>query len=612
MGPERLPAGGPRLGVWYPRPAYHWFLPGYPLLGALFVRITPAQPFLWPDLACLLASLWLFTGLAARLLGHVPYARSIGAVVFAATTALPQKAMLAWVIPWTTTPEAVCLFACLLAAARFTKRPRPLDAFAAALAGVAAAGFRPADSAVVVAVSGAVMGWVLWRQWPGWRPGLRIGAAALAGAAIPVLVFGGAYLATIGWRASGYVTLSRSLGFEWRLLPLRWVTLMIDPKPLFPEGRGLAAVFPWIVPGLAGMAASLAAPSGVPRRLHVLVIGATLLDCVMFLIYRDLNPVGLWRFGNYHYFKWTLPAFGLYAVLLPRALLPLRLPACAAAAASLLALFMWRVELTGAEPLPLATGANRLSLPAGLPHLDDVLLAAGTGTQQSLYLGGSYIHAGGGTFESHYDFKVFAWAHAFAIMPQRPLPDAPSTLDLASGGTLDQTVPPLLAHQTLVWGLPCWFGHERPGCQPRVLLPPRTLPLNEAVAFGASGADEDYIVAGWSVAEPGGRWTDGGRATLRIGLPLLPPGSTPILALTAQGFTPEGGEPIRVTAMAHGIGLARWRFGAQPETVRMTLPAAAGAMTLDLVVDNPRQALPDVRELGVLVHSIELTADHGG
>lgn len=66
-------------------PAYHWFLPGYALLGAPFVRITPAEPFLLPDLACLLGSLWLFAGLAARLMGEFRHGRAVGAAVFVAT-----------------------------------------------------------------------------------------------------------------------------------------------------------------------------------------------------------------------------------------------------------------------------------------------------------------------------------------------------------------------------------------------------------------------------------------------------------------------------------------------------------------------------------------------
>jgi len=36
----------------------------------------------------------------------------------------------------------------------------------------------------------------------------------------------------------------------------------------------------------------------------------------VFLCYIDLLPTGLWRYFNIHYFKWTLPGFGLLGWLL--------------------------------------------------------------------------------------------------------------------------------------------------------------------------------------------------------------------------------------------------------------------------------------------------------
>ncbi len=138
--------------------------------------------------------------------------------------------------------------------------------------------------------------------------------AAVAGAAVPLLGFGAAYLAVDGLRADGYLLSSAGYGFEWRLLPLRWVILMIDPKPLFIDGQGLAQVFPWIVPGLVGMVALLLARRvSVPRFVHWAVVAAVMADVVQFLCYRDLHPDYLWQNGVYHYFKWTLPFFGLYA-----------------------------------------------------------------------------------------------------------------------------------------------------------------------------------------------------------------------------------------------------------------------------------------------------------
>jgi hypothetical protein len=107
------------------------------------------------------------------------------------------------------------------------------------------------------------------------------------------------------------------MGFDWRLLPSRWVTLILDPRPLFPEGRGIIEVYPWMVPALAGTAVYLITPDRRSSRVaHAIIIGAAVTYLAAYLCYRDLHPYGIWRFINYHYFKWVFPVFGFYALLL--------------------------------------------------------------------------------------------------------------------------------------------------------------------------------------------------------------------------------------------------------------------------------------------------------
>ena len=97
--------------------AKHHYLPGYPLLGVPFVRLTPANPFLLPDAACLLLSLWLTAGIAAELTPRWRSARALGALAFLLTAAIPAT-MEVWVMPWTTTPAAALTLGCLLALLR--------------------------------------------------------------------------------------------------------------------------------------------------------------------------------------------------------------------------------------------------------------------------------------------------------------------------------------------------------------------------------------------------------------------------------------------------------------------------------------------------------------
>ena len=126
------------------------------------------------------------------------------------------------------------------------------------------------------------------------------------------------------------------------------------------------------------MAACLLRPLPASRRLHCLVIGVALLNGATLLVYRDLHPTGLWLYNNYHYFKWLLPVFGLYTVLLLRMLCqPGRLAAAAATLAVVAGLFMWRVQAVEPMPMPrLLSGKQDVLLPTGLSRLDDALFVA--------------------------------------------------------------------------------------------------------------------------------------------------------------------------------------------------------------------------------------------
>src|SRR6476620_9654805 len=45
-------------------PNQHWYLSGYPLLAAPFIKLMSVHAFVLPNLICLLASLWFFTRIA--------------------------------------------------------------------------------------------------------------------------------------------------------------------------------------------------------------------------------------------------------------------------------------------------------------------------------------------------------------------------------------------------------------------------------------------------------------------------------------------------------------------------------------------------------------------
>lgn len=440
----------------------HWYLPGYPLLGAPFTRLTPTQPFLVPDLICLLAALWLFAELAARLTPAIRWARSLGAVVFLITSIFWSRPLEAWVIPWSTTPTTPLTFACLIAALRFADEPRSSSAFFAALAATSIGLFRPSDIGIVLLTVVPFMIWILLRDPSGTRHKSVIVAAAVAGGLPPLLILVSAHYAIFGWQLGPYLTESFRMGFEWRLLPLRWVTIFVSPRPLFPEGYGIARVFPWIAPGIAGMAALLISGSWADRRRHVLIVAAALLHCAFYITYRDLHPQGLWRFYNFHYFKWVLPVFGLYAALLAVGLATSaqRLRMIAAGGLAGFALFFWRVEWSDPAVWHVPgdaeiRGPHELVLHHGFSSLDEGVFFRADATWNDTFLGHHELRIGDRTFLVYSSFRVFPVDGGLMLVPLRVLPDGEALVSLDKV-TIDPTFAPVFGRQRIVFGLPCW------------------------------------------------------------------------------------------------------------------------------------------------------------
>ena len=302
-----------------------------------------------------------------------------------------------------------------------------------------------------------------------------------------------------------------------------------------------------------------------------------------------------------------------------------RATAVAAVACTMLALFMWRIELGKPVPLPRAGDAATLVLPTGLPHLDDVLLARTSGDPFIAYFGSAQFHTGGKSYENTTDFKLFLWGDSLMMLPLRALPNGPGTIDLGRlGPSFDPAVPAAMAKQRLVWGPPCWFWPGRAACRTKFLFPPARLPLGELVGLGSAGLGsagraDDYILGGWSVPDPNARWTDGGRASLRFGLPGTLPAGDLVLEMTAHRFsTPGDDAPSHATVRVNGRTVATWRLGRDsPGVFRAPLPRDAvgpdGAVVVDLVIGNPRQpwhsiGSPDVRDLGLFVESMKLVS----
>lgn len=426
--------------AWDLDPAQHWYFPGYPLLGAAFVALMPGQPFFLIDLFCLLAFGGLFVMLAARLAPEVPFVRAGAAAVFLVTVALTPLEMKAFVEPWTTTPTAPLTLLAILLAFRLWERPAPAGAFALGLATASVFLFRPTDAQPLVLSVGAATLLALRR-----RLSWRLVAAGAGGAAIPVALALGLYLVIFGPHESQYVEQSQLTGFDWRLVPLRWITIFVSPLPQFADEFSLSQTFPWIVPGIAGMVACLLACRGVLWLRHALVATAAVLHCALYLAYRDLHPPGLFRYGNYHYFKWCLPVFGLYALLLVVlvARTPRRWAAWAGGAAAVLFLFSWRVTWPQTPRDPgagWASGRTLVLREAPQSVLDGVFVPASGGFRE-IYLDNHTMWIGRRLYQANAAFKAFPVPGGLMLTVMQPVPPAPAVVTFDEGITL-QAGPP--------------------------------------------------------------------------------------------------------------------------------------------------------------------------
>ena len=420
-------------------PALHWYFPGYPLLGAAFSLLTPTQPFYLADLLCLLAFGAAFAQVAGRLAPDLRFARAGGALVFLVTVPLASYELKSFVEPWTTTPTAPLTLFAILQAFRLWDRPTSPRAAMLGLLTASVILFRPVDVAPLLLAMVASSAVALRHQW---RSFGRLVVAAGAGGSVPVLVVAALHLTIFGLHRGLYLEQSAETGFEWRLIPLHWVTIFVSPLPELPGEFSLAQTFPLIVPGVAGMIGCLIACRGRARFRHALVIGAVTLHCLLYLAYRDLHPQGLFRFSTYHYFKWCIPFFGLYAVslMIEVARSPRRWAAWSAGLAVVVALFSWRVTWREATPStqrqPVVRNARALALAEAPRSVLDGVYVPASGGFSDIYLNSYTMTVGSTIFHANADFKAFPYRDGLIFTVLRPIPPGPATVTFAKGVSL--------------------------------------------------------------------------------------------------------------------------------------------------------------------------------
>ncbi len=603
-------------------PAQHFYLPGYSMLGAPFVGLASVHAFAFVNLTCLLASLLLFTAIAGRLGRQIPHARLLGALVFTSVTCFSPLVLDSWVVPWTTSGATPLTYACLLAAIRFIETPRrAVFAFWAGLAAGAVAAFRPTDVIPLMAACASCMGLASFRRTPGSRAFFTALVCGSAGAGFALASVATVYVLVNGLHQNAYLAGSSMIGFEWRMIPMRWVTLFLDPRPLFSDGQGMIEVFPWMAAGFAGAAALLLTPSARRDQIaHATVILAMTLHIFLYLAYRDLHPDGLFRFRNYHYFKWIMPFVALYGILFLHSVIfayGRRLVLVSTAVLFLGIALPWRAELIvldKATPSNVNADGKTAAFPAGFAALSSALLIPAVGEWGDIYFGPHRLAIGGREFGYYGDFRAFPRPGGLMLITLRELPRGQAQFTVRSTVTLDATTPVVHATQVLTLGFPCWLPTPLYMCPTIEPIIPPILKGGSVIAFG--GPEAPYLGRGWSVTQPGGRWTEGPDAHVRVRLEHMD--RDVILSIEANGYNPAGSRPVDMSITINGIKMGQSTFSTnEPDTFTLTVPASSfkgsGWIDISLQIHSPRaprqfdKGSQDFRKLGLFVRAIRIT-----
>jgi hypothetical protein len=283
-------------------PDAHWYPFGYSILAAPFTLIAQKHAFFYVNFICFALTILVWIRLAGVFEVHPVAALAL----LAGSLLLDPVIFEQFVIPWNTTPVALCIYLCLYLALRrelLTVGSVIVLSLSAAIVPVV----RPTDALLLVPIACAVL-YRLVREHDGPSGTTLI----LSGMSVVLAVFGlyiALHVSTYGGAASPYMVHAGTIGFDARPLAEKLYAILIDPNPLYAEGEGIIRRAPWILLAPYGFAVLFARAGW-----RAWVIGAVIvINFVFYISFVDLLPHGLWRYKNIHYFKLSYPLLALFA-----------------------------------------------------------------------------------------------------------------------------------------------------------------------------------------------------------------------------------------------------------------------------------------------------------
>jgi hypothetical protein len=287
------------IARWQLDPKTYFYPAGYPLLGALFWRWMPVNPFFVPDLLLALVAAAIWWRLAQRWVNRL-VALVIAVVFLVAHRTLLGNTML---VPWNTLGSQAALLAGVWVVMEKSGR-----AAVGWLCGLAAATYwiRPVDMAPFAPVLAFAL-WKLetWTQRVGWAllSLLTIGAAVAGVGALNLAIFG-------HWRTPYEWASLHGIGFFSYPMSLKAFWLLIDGQLFFGETEpALLWRFPWLPIAIVGIVFWI-------RHEGARAVAASLavaLSWTVYFNYNDFLPSDIYRFTLIHYLTWSFPLLFLLA-----------------------------------------------------------------------------------------------------------------------------------------------------------------------------------------------------------------------------------------------------------------------------------------------------------
>ncbi|NVN36857.1 hypothetical protein [Komagataeibacter swingsii] len=442
-------------------PSQHWYLPMYTLIGVPFWFVHKVDPFIIPDLICFILSIVGVSRLSGKILPDLPYAAQIGALACLVTWVISPAGLLSWVIPWTTTLATPLLIWLFLFADRLLETMQPKWASRCGLLFGLLALTRPTE-AMWTALP--VILYCLYGVFSSKQSTRVIINCVMVGIMTAMFIAAvGIFLHYICYGSSlgRYLDDSRQTGFELGSVLSQWVLHVISPFPLHPDASlGMAFFFWWLLPGMVGIVLAVAGRRLPP--ISYVVCAAIVIHWIVYLSYRDLHPEGLWRYNNYHYFKWTQPFFFIFFINLIYVFIKsskkTRVFIALSSFMILLLLTMWRVDfvpLPAYEQTAYFRTAHEIDIPNGLTTYAQAIRVQAKGSFESINDNHSVFIQAGQIRSFNHNVKAWPINGGFLLESLRKLPSGPGRLLIGNDITPIVGSVPQLGYIVPHFGLPC-------------------------------------------------------------------------------------------------------------------------------------------------------------